>query len=110
MTTNKISLLLGVTLSEMGGAQKVVYDIIKSLPERVYEITLVTYPCGELIEWVKNLNKERDSNKVKIITLYSLRREISPLNDLKTLLSLYKIIKLGNYDITHFHSSKMGIV
>ena len=109
MKDNRISILLGVTLSEMGGAQKVVYDIIETLPENLFEVTLVTYPGGELIQWIRSLNKQRDS-KVEVITIESLRRKISPLNDLKTLVSLYKIIKVGNYDITHFHSSKMGII
>lgn len=109
MQNNKIRLLLGITLSEMGGAQKVVFDIIKSLPQDLYNITLVTYPRGELIQWVEDLNKQR-IEKVRIITLDSLRREISPWHDLKALFHLYRVIKSGEYDITHFHSSKMGIV
>lgn len=109
MQKNKIRILLGITLSEMGGAQKVVFDIIESLPQNLYKITLVTYPGGELIQWVKDLNKQR-IEKIQIITIASLRREISPWYDLKTLLNLYMVIKRGGYDIVHFHSSKMGIL
>jgi glycosyltransferase involved in cell wall biosynthesis len=109
MPKNKIRILLGITLSEMGGAQKVVFDIIESLPQEFYKITLVTYPGGELIQWVKDLNKQ-SKEKIQIIPLDSLRREISPWYDLKTLFLLYRVIKKGKYDITHFHSSKMGIL
>ncbi|HZJ57154.1 MAG TPA: glycosyltransferase family 4 protein [Clostridia bacterium] len=104
-----VNLLMGITLSEMGGAQKVVYDLISSLPRDFYNMTLVTYPGGELIDWVKDLGSVRGAD-VKIIGIPEIRREISPINDLVTLIKLYKIMKGGKYDIAHFHSSKMGIL
>lgn len=52
---------MGITLSEMGGAQKVVYDLISSLPEDRYDITLATYPGGELIQWIKDLETQGGS-------------------------------------------------
>ncbi len=105
----KLKLLLGITLSEMGGAQKVVHDLISTLPQDRYDITLVTYPGGELIGWVDRLNKSRDE-EIKIIGVPSLRREISPWNDLRTFYRLYRIMKKNHYHIAHFHSSKMGVL
>ena len=107
--TKRTKILMGVTLSEMGGAQKVVYDIIESLPLDIYDIGLVTAPGGELIKWIEDLNKTRDS-QVKIITIPELRREISPFNDIKAFFKLYSIMKRGRYHIVHLHSSKMGIL
>jgi glycosyltransferase involved in cell wall biosynthesis len=107
--SKKIRMLMGVTLSEMGGAQKVVYDLLMSLSSLKYELTVVTSPGGELIDWVEELNRSRE-NKIKIVTLPSLEREISIKNDVKTFIELYKIIKKGRFDIAHFHSSKMGII
>ncbi len=104
-----IKLLMGITLSEMGGAQKVVYDLISSLPRSEYNITLITYPGGELIEWVRNL-KFRKGIDVEIIGVPELRREISPINDILTFIKLYRIMRSNKYDIVHFHSSKMGIL
>ena len=104
-----IELLMGITLSEMGGAQKVVYDLVSSLPKNKYNITLVTYPGGELIQWVKDLKFKKDM-EVKIIGIPEIRRELSPFFDMVTLLKLYKIMKSKRYDIAHFHSSKMGIL
>jgi len=36
----------------------VVYDLISSLPEDRYDITLATYPGGELIQWIKDLETQ----------------------------------------------------
>ncbi len=104
-----VKILFGVTLSELGGAQRVVFDIISSLPQDQYDITLVTSPVGELINWINNLNRKRKS-QIRIIELSSIKRELSPFYDLKAVKELYKIIKKEKYDIVHFHSSKMGIL
>lgn len=106
---DSINLLMGVTLSEMGGAQKVVYDLISTLPRDEYCITLVTYPRGELIEWIEDL-KYHKGIEVKIIGIPEIRRELSPFYDVVTFLKLYKLMKVNRYDIAHFHSSKMGIL
>lgn len=104
-----LKILFGVTLSELGGAQRVVFDLISSLPQAQYDITLVTSPGGELINWINELNKKRKS-EIKIIQLSSIRRELSPYYDFKAVRELRKIIKREKYDIVHFHSSKMGIL
>jgi len=100
---------MGITLSEMGGAQKVVYDLISSLSKNRYDITLVTCLGGELIQWIKELKHQKDV-EVRVIEIPQMRREISPFYDLWALIKLYILMKREKYDISHFHSSKMGIL
>ena len=88
MAYKKTKLLMGVTLSETGGAQKIVYDIIKSLPSN-YEITLVTSPGGSLVKSTGYL-KEKDSIDVEVVELETLVRHISPIKDVKSLLQNFK--------------------
>ena len=71
-----VKILFGVTLSELGGAQRVVFDLISSLPQEQYDITLVTSPGGQLIHWIEELNKKE--KEIKIIQLSS-QRELSPI-------------------------------
>jgi glycosyltransferase involved in cell wall biosynthesis len=104
-----LRLLMGITLSETGGSQRVAYDIMANLPESMYDITLVTSPGGELISWVNDLNGFR-VNKIKVITLSCLRREISIIHDVLTLVAMLFLLCFGRYDIAHFHNSKMGII
>lgn len=106
---DKIKILFGITLSEIGGAQRVLYDIISSLPEEVYDIALVTSPKGELLNWIENLNMKRKS-AIKVILLKNIKREISIKYDLKALYELIRVMRQDKYDIAHFHSSKMGIL
>lgn len=108
-TAKKKRLLTGVTLSEVGGCQKVVFDLLTNLPEMEYDITLVTSPGGELLDWINDRNTQR-SCRIRVVELSSLKRNISPGSDLKTLLNLIRILKKGKYDIAHFHSSKIGLL
>jgi glycosyltransferase involved in cell wall biosynthesis len=49
-------------------------------------------------------------NGVKIITLPSLVRRISPINDLKAFWKLFMIFRKENPDIVHTHTSKAGLL
>ncbi|MCL6479195.1 MAG: glycosyltransferase family 4 protein [Peptococcaceae bacterium] len=102
MSRKKVLLL--VTLSEIGGAQKVVYHLAAGLDREKFDITVACAPGGELVEWVKDLPG------VKVVELACLRRDISPLQDALCLLRLYRLIKSGGYDIVHCHSSKAGVL
>jgi glycosyltransferase involved in cell wall biosynthesis len=102
-----IRLLMGITLSEVGGSQKVVYSILSNLPEQDYEITLVTSPGGELLDWVNELNQKRE-NPIRIVALDCIRRNLSPFFDFITFIKLIRLIKKTKFDIAHFHNSKMG--
>lgn len=104
-----LRLLIGITLSEVGGSQKVVYSILSNLPEDVYDVTLVTSPGGELLDWVKELNSGRE-NKIRVVILNCIRRNISPLWDLVTLISLVCLMRKTGFNVAHFHNSKMGLL
>jgi len=105
----RVKVFMGITLSEMGGAQKVVYDLISSLPEDRYDITLATCPGGELIQWIRNLELKK-GRYIGIIGIPQLRRELSPFYDIWVFFKLYRLMRKERYDIAHFHSSKMGIL
>lgn len=104
-----IKLLVGITLSEIGGSQKVVFDIITNLPEDRFQITLLTSPKGELLDWVKEINRSR-ANPIRIIAWDCLRREIAPWNDLKALFRFIRLLRKEQFDVAHFHNSKMGLL
>ena len=93
-----------VTLSETGGAQKVVYFLAAGLDREKYEVTVACGPGGELVEWLEKLPA------VKVIELDCLKREISPFQDFLCFFKLYRLFKSGGYDIVHCHSSKAGIL
>lgn len=104
----RVKLLMGITLSNTGGAQKVLYLLAKHLPEEKYDIHIVTSPGGELIDWISELNHSR-LNPIQVLQIPFLRRDIS-LDDLRVLWVISRYIREEGFDICHFHSSKMGII
>ena len=97
-----IKILHIITLSSWGGAPQVVYDIIKNLDKGRFYVDLV---CGTGKGW-----EQMKKAGTRVIPLETLKRDISVLNDLKTLFKLYFIIKKGNYNIVHCHSTKAGFL
>ncbi|NYE56952.1 glycosyltransferase family 4 protein [Carboxydothermus ferrireducens] len=100
----KIKLLHLITLSEAGGAQKVLYHIVSGLNPEEYDITVMAAPGGELFSWLK------DYPYIKLWPLPEMEREIVLTKDFKLLLKLIGIFKKEKFDIVHCHSTKAGIV
>jgi len=101
----RVKVLQVVTLSEMGGAQKVVYHIAAGLPQKLFEMTVACAPGGELVRWLQQL-----PHKVRVIEVPELRRNISPFFDLLALYRLYRLIRRERFDVVHCHSSKAGVL
>lgn len=92
-----------ITLSEIGGAQQVCHDIVTNLEKARYIVEVACAPGGELVPRLKKHN-------IVVHTVGFLKREISPLNDLRALFALYRIIRKGRYYIVHCHSTKAGLL
>ena len=100
-----VRILFVITLSELGGAQKVVYHLTAGLPPGEFEVDVVCSPGGELVQWLKDLPRG-----VRVIELPELKRNISPVDDLAVLCKLYALMKREGYQVVHCHSSKAGIL
>lgn len=86
----------------LSGVQKVCLDEMRYLGKG-YDQTLICTATGTLTELAKK-------EGVKIVTIDSLVREISPGKDIKTIVKLVKIINEIKPDIIHTHSSKTGFL
>ena len=100
----KIRILYVITLSELGGAQKILFYLASGLPKDNFEVTVACSPGGELVKWLKELGT------VKIVELPQLRRSVSLLHDLIALWKLSRLMAGSGFDIVHCHSSKAGIL
>ncbi|MCR4662396.1 MAG: glycosyltransferase, partial [Endomicrobiaceae bacterium] len=99
---NKIKLAIIVTKLELGGAQKVAISLCEKLDKNKFETVLIC-GCGGILD-------EETKNKIRVIFVKDLIREINPIKDLKALFSIYKILKQEKPNIVHTHSSKAGII
>ena len=88
---------------ELYGAQNHVLTICKFLMEKRHEVYLVTGTGGQLTNEAAKIG-------VKVVLLPNLKRNLSPLTDLKCLSDLRILLRDINPDIIASHSSKAGIL
>jgi glycosyltransferase involved in cell wall biosynthesis len=95
-----------ITRMIVGGAQENTLLSVEGLNKAGYEVTLATGletgAEGELLR--------RARGTMRVIPVRDLCRNIRPLQDLRALLQLYRIIRAGRYHIVHTHSSKAGVL
>ena len=100
---HKTKVLYVITKSNFGGAQKYVYDLATSLPQDSFDVAVALGGDGILI------TKLREAG-IRIIPISSLTRDVNPLGDFKTFLTLLEIFKKENPRVVHLNSSKIGIM
>ena len=117
-----LKILLVVTLSEMGGAQKVVYHIAAGLEPGLFDVTVACAPGGELVRWLRELAEAGESAwsgetgpsprpfPLRVVEIPELKREIAPVRDMLALWRLYRLIRRERFDVVHCHSSKAGLL
>jgi glycosyltransferase involved in cell wall biosynthesis len=126
-----LKILLVVTLSEIGGAQKMVYHIAAGLEPALFDVTVACAPGGELVHWLRALVESRAGlgetgpsvqagsgetgpaarlRNPRVVEIPELKRDISPLQDLRALWRLYGLIRRERFDVVHCHSSKAGLL
>ena len=80
-----------------------VFDLADNLDKDKFEVEVACSPGGLLVEKLKSRN-------IKVHEIKTLRRRIAPVDDIRALSALKKLIKREKYDIVHCHSAKAGFL
>ncbi len=96
-----MKVLLLITKSNMGGAQRYVYDIATNLPKDIYEVEVMAGGNGPLIESLQSAGIKASGN-------LPVGRDINLIQDIKSFFELFKIIREKKPDVLHVNSSKIG--
>lgn len=102
----KIKVLHIITRLANGGADENTLYTINGLEPSKYDIDLM---IGEENDPVM-MNNLKLRNGIQLIKINGLVRDISPINDIKALFNIYKVIKKNQYDIVHTHIAKAGVL
>lgn len=103
MEQKSVKLLLAITKSNWGGAQRYVYDIAKHFNEdEHFDVAVLAGGDGDLVGKLQAIN-------VRTVSLSSLSRDIGLQKDSKSLYHLFRIILKEKPDILHLNSSKIGL-
>lgn len=103
MKEKPVKLLLAITKSNWGGAQRYVYDIahhFKSDPQ--FEVVVATGGNGELINRLKNID-------IPVRVIPGLLRDIGFFTEIRAFFNLILILRKEKPDVFHINSSKMGL-
>ncbi len=100
-TKKKIVLYL-ITQAHLGGAQKHLADLMKYSNDK-YEIHLAIAYYGYLSDVANSLN-------IQVHLIPSLKRNINPINDFRSLLEFMSLVRQIKPDLIHAHSSKPGVI
>ena len=92
-------------IPKLSGVQRVSLDILSNLPS-YYDKYII---FGGDYEAEKELINECERNKIKVIFIEDLRREIS-FRDFNAFFNLLKLFNTMKFDIIHTNSTKPGII
>lgn len=96
-----MKILYGITKSNFGGAQRYVFDLAREAKRKGHDVAVL---CGGRGKLTENLEKE----KIKVISLNELQRNIAIAKEIKSFFDILKVLKKENPDVFHINSSKMG--
>ncbi len=96
-----MKVLILITKSNMGGAQRYVYDLATHLPKESYDVEVMAGGNGQLIEKLKEAGIKSNGD-------LPLHRDINIIEDLKTFIKLFQLIRDKKPDVLHVNSSKIG--
>lgn len=96
-----MKIIYGITKSNFGGAQRYVFDLATEAKSLGHEVSVMCGGDGPLVEKLKERN-------IKIITLPYLQRDISLVDELRSLHFIFRTLVEENPDVFHTNSSKMG--
>lgn len=94
-------ILLVITKSNWGGAQRYVFDLATHLDRAQFEVAVALGGTGELRYKLTTAN-------IRVIPLQSIQRDLSVSADVGGLFSLYRIMRSYKPDVVHLNSSKAG--
>lgn len=103
MTSKQKKILIAITDSNWGGAQKYVFDIATYLQKEGHLVHVVAGGTGSLLS---HLQKEG----VPTVRLQYGQRNINFLKEIGLLFEFWSILKTEKPDVLHINSSKIGAV
>lgn len=99
--SNKKKVIIAITKSNFGGAQRYVFDIASKLDKSKFDITVLFGNKGLL-------KQKLDESGIRTITVDKLGRDIRIIDEISVFLSILKILREEKPDVFHVNSSKIG--
>ncbi|HCK12278.1 MAG TPA: hypothetical protein DHW45_20565 [Candidatus Latescibacteria bacterium] len=96
-----------ITRIEQGGAPLALLETVKRMDRGLFDISLA---IGQAEDRDRDLDPVSIDVGLRIHQIPELRRSVHPVRDLVALIKLIGIIRAGEYDLVHTHTSKAGLL
>lgn len=96
-----MKVLILITKSNWGGAQRYVYDIATNLPKDRYEVEVMAGGNGPLIDRLRESGVRANGD-------LPINRDVRVTGDIKAFFKILSLLKKNKPDILHINSSKIG--
>lgn len=96
-----MKIIYGITKSNFGGAQRYVFDLARHARKEGHEVAVICGGNGPLVEKLLQ-------NDIKVILLPHLKRDISLVDEIRSLHFIFRTLFEEQPDVFHTNSSKMG--
>ena len=96
-----MKVLILITKSNWGGAQRYVYDIATHLQKDLFQVEVMAGGNGILIERLKEAGIRADGN-------LPIGRDVSVFKDIKAFFKLVSILRKNKPQVLHVNSSTIG--
>lgn len=107
MDRPKIRVAQVITRLDWGGSPDIFRILCEHLNSGLYDITIITghteFPTAKTKEFLKMF-------RGRTVTIESLKRDVDPYSDFVSLARLYRIFRIGNFDVVHTHTAKAGAI
>lgn len=100
-TLRAMKVLILITKSNWGGAQRYVYDIATNLPKDRYEVEVMAGGNGPLIDRLRESGVRANGD-------LPINRDVRVTGDIKAFFKILSLLKKNKPDILHINSSKIG--
>jgi glycosyltransferase involved in cell wall biosynthesis len=106
-TTRPIRVMRIIARLNIGGPSIHVTLLTERLPAEVYETRLVV---GSLSKGEGDMSYYAAERRIEPLVVPNLRREVSPLQDLRVLIAIRRLIREYQPDVVHTHTAKAGFI
>ncbi len=95
--------LIAITKTDFGGAQRYAFEVATALKEQGCEVAVAGGGAGNLLDKLK-------AAEIKTFTIEGAQRDLSLAAEYKSLVSLWRIVRDYKPEVIHLNSSKIGVL
>lgn len=96
-----MNIILGITKSNFGGAQRYVFDLARTFKDQGHQVSVICGGNGLLVQKLSEIN-------IPCHVLDTLGRDVRFGSDIDAFFTIYRLLKQEKPDVFHVNSSKMA--